>query len=203
DIELMPEGDHTLVGEKGLALSGGQKARVNLARAVYYNADVYLLDDPLSSVDTHVGRHLFDACICGLIKDCPRILVTHQLQYLHSATKILCLKEGRVLGIGTYTELTTSGIDFTTLIKTKPEAEETDADSAIGEDTNDSLLVPEVTLETDELEPEERPRGSIPVKLYLDLFYAGANCCTLVFMSVLFFAAQGSYTITDWWLAHW
>ncbi|XP_032230963.2 ATP-binding cassette sub-family C member 4 isoform X2 [Nematostella vectensis] len=232
DIELMPEGDHTLVGEKGLALSGGQKARVNLARAVYYNADVYLLDDPLSSVDTHVGRHLFDACICGLIKDCPRILVTHQLQYLHSATEILCLKEGRVLGIGTYTELTTSGIDFTTLIKTKPEAEETDADSAIGEDTNDSLLVPEVTLEvpetkaiyrrslsastaeiapdngiapemTDELEPEERPRGSIPVKLYLDLFYAGANCCTLVFMSVLFFAAQGSYTITDWWLAHW
>ena len=60
DIKLLPEGDLTLVGERGVTLSGGQKARVNLARAVYRQADVYLLDDPLSAVDAAVSRHLFE-----------------------------------------------------------------------------------------------------------------------------------------------
>jgi len=61
-------------------LSGGQKHRVALARAAYAAADLYLLDDPLSAVDAHVGRHLFDECICGLLGDRTRVLVTHQLQ---------------------------------------------------------------------------------------------------------------------------
>ena len=60
DLKQLPEGDLTLVGERGVTLSGGQRARVSLARAVYSNADVYLLDDPLSAVDSMVGRHLFD-----------------------------------------------------------------------------------------------------------------------------------------------
>uniref|UniRef100_A0A674EVC9 Multidrug resistance-associated protein 4 n=1 Tax=Salmo trutta TaxID=8032 RepID=A0A674EVC9_SALTR len=83
-------GDLTLIGDRGATLSGGQKARVNLARAVYQDADIYLLDDPLSAVDAEVGRHL---CICGILKNKPRILVTHQLQYLQSADQILVLKE--------------------------------------------------------------------------------------------------------------
>ncbi len=60
DIELLPHGDQTLVGERGVTLSGGQRARVSLARAVYSDADVYLFDDPLSAVDPAVGRHLFE-----------------------------------------------------------------------------------------------------------------------------------------------
>lgn len=56
---MMPEGDQTLVGDRGVSLSGGQKARISLARALYVDADVYFLDDPLSAVDTHVGRHIF------------------------------------------------------------------------------------------------------------------------------------------------
>ncbi|CAG13921.1 unnamed protein product, partial [Tetraodon nigroviridis] len=93
DVELLPGGDLTVVGDRGANLSGGQKARVSLARAVYQDADIYLLDDPLSAVDAEVGRHLFEQCICGLLKRKPRILVTHQLQYLKAADEIVVLKE--------------------------------------------------------------------------------------------------------------
>lgn len=82
DLEMMRLGDQTLVGERGLLLSGGQKARLTLARTVYREADVYLLDDPLGAVDTEVGSHLFQKCICELLRGKTRILVTHQLQYL-------------------------------------------------------------------------------------------------------------------------
>ncbi|PSN47512.1 hypothetical protein C0J52_02253 [Blattella germanica] len=91
DLQLLPHGDKTIVGERGVTLSGGQRARINLARAIYKEADLYLLDDPLSAVDTHVGRHLFDDCICDFLEDKSRILVTHQLQYLQSADKIVIL----------------------------------------------------------------------------------------------------------------
>jgi len=93
DFTLLPKGDQTFMGERGISLSGGQKARVNLARCLYVDADVYLMDDPLSAVDTHVGRHLFDKAINGFLKDKIRILVTHQLQYLKDVDKILVLKE--------------------------------------------------------------------------------------------------------------
>lgn len=68
DLELFPHGDATIVGERGVSLSGGQRARVNLARAIYRTADIYLLDDPLSAVDTHVGKHIFEKCIMDFLK---------------------------------------------------------------------------------------------------------------------------------------
>uniref|UniRef100_A0A8C7JJH3 Multidrug resistance-associated protein 4 n=1 Tax=Oncorhynchus kisutch TaxID=8019 RepID=A0A8C7JJH3_ONCKI len=91
-VNLLPDGDLEVIGDRGATLSGGQKARVSLARAVYQDADIYLLDDPLSAVDAEVGKHLFE-CICGLLRKKPRILVTHQLQYLKAADQILVLKE--------------------------------------------------------------------------------------------------------------
>uniref|UniRef100_A0A4W6DPV9 Cystic fibrosis transmembrane conductance regulator n=1 Tax=Lates calcarifer TaxID=8187 RepID=A0A4W6DPV9_LATCA len=124
DLELLPDGDLTLIGDRGATLSGGQKARVNLARAVYQEADIYLLDDPLSAVDAEVGRHLFEQCICGLLKNKPRILVTHQLQYLKAADQILVLKEGHMVAKGTYMELQRSGVDFTSLLKKEEEEEQ-------------------------------------------------------------------------------
>ena len=108
DFDQWENGDATLVGERGVALSGGQKARVNLARACYRSHQVILLDDPLSAVDAHVGKHLFEKCIRGLLKEkvsstliiCTTpmqavLLVTHQLQYLREAYDIVVLAGGR------------------------------------------------------------------------------------------------------------
>jgi ATP-binding cassette subfamily C (CFTR/MRP) protein 4 len=94
DIETLPYGDSTMVGERGVTLSGGQKARVNLARAIYHEADIYLLDDPLSAVDAAVSRHIFNKCIRGMLSEKCVILVTHQIQYLNQCDIILELREG-------------------------------------------------------------------------------------------------------------
>jgi len=112
DLEALPGGDQTEIGEKGVNLSGGQKHRVALARACYSDADIYLLDDPLSAVDAHVGRHLFEKCICGLLHEKTRILVSHQLQFLPHADLIMVMKLGRIVDVGTYEELTQRGIQF-------------------------------------------------------------------------------------------
>lgn len=91
DFKQFPFGDQTVVGDRGASLSGGQKARINLARAVYRQADIYLLDDPLSAVDTHVAKHLYDECINGYLGNKTRILVTHQVQHLKDADHIVIL----------------------------------------------------------------------------------------------------------------
>lgn len=91
DFKQFPHGDMTIVGDRGASLSGGQKARINLARAVYRNADIYLLDDPLSAVDVHVAKHLYEQCINGYLKKKTTILITHQVHHLKNANNILIL----------------------------------------------------------------------------------------------------------------
>jgi len=119
DFSLLPHGDQTEIGEKGITLSGGQKARVALARTVYHDADVYLLDDPLAAVDAHVGKDLFNKCIVDEMllgkskgnksgeRNATVILVTNALQYLshEMVDKIICLGDGRVQEVGTFSEL--------------------------------------------------------------------------------------------------
>lgn len=107
DLTILPGGDLTEIGEKGINLSGGQKQRVSLARAVYSDADIYLLDDPLSAVDSHVGKHIFDHVIGpkGVLKDKTRLLVTHGISYLPQVDRVVVLRDGRVEEQGTYQEL--------------------------------------------------------------------------------------------------
>ncbi|XP_047739320.1 ATP-binding cassette sub-family C member 4 [Hyalella azteca] len=95
DLKQLADGDLTFVGERGTTLSGGQKARISLARALYQDGDVVLLDDPLSAVDAAVGKQLFDLCIRGYLRRKAVILVTHQLQYISAAHNILVLLEVR------------------------------------------------------------------------------------------------------------
>eukprot|EP00096_Caligus_rogercresseyi_P011383 TRINITY_DN4461_c0_g1_i2.p1 TRINITY_DN4461_c0_g1~~TRINITY_DN4461_c0_g1_i2.p1 ORF type:complete len:890 (+),score=159.36 TRINITY_DN4461_c0_g1_i2:173-2842(+) len=106
DVREWPDGDYTFVGEKGISLSGGQKARINLARCVYTTADIYILDDPLSAVDAHVGKELFNSCIQRFLSEKTVILVTHQLQFLHNANNIILFSEGgEIEAEGTYERL--------------------------------------------------------------------------------------------------
>lgn len=96
DFNQFAFGDKTIVGERGVSLSGGQRARINLARCIYRKADIYLLDDPLSAVDTHVGKTLFNQCIAGFLKDKTCILVTHQLHFLQQMPLIVVLNKVRI-----------------------------------------------------------------------------------------------------------
>uniref|UniRef100_A0A8C8J914 Uncharacterized protein n=1 Tax=Oncorhynchus tshawytscha TaxID=74940 RepID=A0A8C8J914_ONCTS len=107
DLEVLPGGDLTEIGEKGINLSGGQRQRVSLARALYNEADVYLLDDPLSAVDSHVAKHIFDHVIGpeGALKGKTRILVTHGISFLPQVNNIMVMVEGRVSEMGSYQEL--------------------------------------------------------------------------------------------------
>lgn len=102
DLAMLEFGDETLIGDRGVTLSGGQRARVNLARAIYSDADIYLLDDPLAAVDAKVATRLYDECINGYLKDKTRILVTHQIRYLQNAAHIVFMDGGEILADGDF-----------------------------------------------------------------------------------------------------
>lgn len=147
DLELLPGGDLTEIGEKGINLSGGQKQRVSLARAAYSQADIYLLDDPLSAVDSHVGKHLFDKVIGpnGMLKDKTRILVTHGVSFLPYVDEIVVLVDGVVSEVGSYNSLRASRGAFSEFLDTyaKEQTNRTHSESDGCQDTADVELIPE------------------------------------------------------------
>ncbi|ELR47159.1 Multidrug resistance-associated protein 9 [Bos mutus] len=105
DLSSLPYGDLTEIGERGLNLSGGQRQRISLARAIYSNHEIYLLDDPLSAVDAHVGKHVFEECIKKALRGKTVVLVTHQLQFLESCDEVILLEDGEICEKGTHKEL--------------------------------------------------------------------------------------------------
>ncbi|XP_063129994.1 ATP-binding cassette subfamily C member 4 isoform X5 [Rattus norvegicus] len=223
DLQLLEDGDLTVIGDRGATLSGGQKARVNLARAVYQDADIYLLDDPLSAVDAEVGKHLFQLCICQTLHEKITILVTHQLQYLKAASHILILKDGEMVQKGTYTEFLKSGVDFGSLLK--KENEEAEPSPVPGTPTLRNRTFSEASIwsqqssrpslkdgvpdaqdaeNTQAAQPEEsRSEGRIGFKAYKNYFSAGASWFFIIFLVLLNLMGQVFYVLQDWWLSHW
>uniref|UniRef100_A0A8C4NL06 ABC-type glutathione-S-conjugate transporter n=1 Tax=Eptatretus burgeri TaxID=7764 RepID=A0A8C4NL06_EPTBU len=133
DLEILPAGDMTEIGEKGINLSGGQKQRISLARAVYNRASIYLLDDPLSAVDAHVGKHIFDQLIGpeGLLKEETRVLVTHGLSFLPQMHHIVVLVGGRVTESGSYQELQQRDGAFAEFLRSYAQIEETQSEDSL------------------------------------------------------------------------
>ncbi|KAH0632063.1 hypothetical protein JD844_020124 [Phrynosoma platyrhinos] len=134
DLEILPSGDQTEIGEKGVNLSGGQKQRVSLARAVYSDADVYLLDDPLSAVDAHVGKHIFEK---------TRVLVTHGVSYLPMMDRIIVMTEGKISEMGSYQELLKQDGAFAEFLRTYARTEQ----NMESEDTNSPVTKEEKHFE--------------------------------------------------------
>ncbi|XP_059935774.1 ATP-binding cassette sub-family C member 4 isoform X2 [Mesoplodon densirostris] len=223
DLQLLEDGDLTVIGDRGTTLSGGQKARVNLARAVYQDADIYLLDDPLSAVDAEVSRHLFELCICQALYQKITILVTHQLQYLKAASQILILKDGEMVQKGTYTEFLKSGIDFGSILK--KENEETEPSTVPGTPTLRNRTFSESSVWSQQssrpslkdaapedqdteniqvtLSEESRLEGKVGFKAYMNYFTAGAHWLIIIFLIPVNIAAQVAYVLQDWWLSYW
>lgn len=141
------------MGERGASLSGGQRARISLARAMYKKSSIYILDDPLSAVDAHVGKHLFDEVIGpnGFVRNETRILVTHQVHFLREADVIVIVENGRITRSGTYTELSNSDLDFAKLLqRIETEHEEELNDESKDESLNDTRSSAEMTIYEDD-----------------------------------------------------
>jgi ABC-type multidrug transport system fused ATPase/permease subunit len=156
DFASLPDGDQTEVGERGISLSGGQKARLTLARAVYARADVYLLDDCLSAVDQHVGRHLIDNVLGpkGLLAGKTRILATNSIPVLMEADMIALLRDGKILEKGTYAQLMAMKGEIANLIKTSQNDDQGEAESRASEsvvsDEENTIYGTSPTSEDDE-----------------------------------------------------
>jgi multidrug resistance-associated protein (MRP) len=154
DLEILPGGDMAEIGEKGINLSGGQKQRVSIARAVYQKSDIYLLDDPLSAVDSHVGKHIFDEVIGpeGLLRTKTRILVTHGLSFLPQCDLIVVLDEGSIIEVGTYKELIENDEHFAEFMRTYagPEENQEDVFDGIFSENQIQAIEAELTAPPDE-----------------------------------------------------
>ena len=179
DFRMFLHKDQTIIGEKGMNLSGGQRARINLARAIYAEADVYLLDDPLSAVDAHVGRSLFEECICDHLKGKTRILVTHQLQYLNSVDNIYVLSNGTIKAEGTFETLRNSDLDFLSVLQTTNKKDQNIND----ENHNQKSLISNEIKERDvtsehvrEEEAEHKTIGRVSSQIYFSYFKAVGSC---------------------------
>uniref|UniRef100_A0A673HPC8 ATP-binding cassette, sub-family C (CFTR/MRP), member 2 n=1 Tax=Sinocyclocheilus rhinocerous TaxID=307959 RepID=A0A673HPC8_9TELE len=169
DLDLLPGRDQTEIGEKGINLSGGQKQRVSLARAVYSSADVYLLDDPLSAVDSHVGKHLFERVIGpkGLLKDKTRILVTHGISFLPYVDEIIVLVNGVVFEVGSYDGLRASKGAFSEFLETYGKDKSNNADDS-PEDIVSSTLKRENSLRHSQRHSKRNGRKNSSVRFKKD-----------------------------------
>lgn len=188
DLQRFPDGDLTRVGERGVVLSGGQRARVELARAVYSRADIYLLDDPLSAVDAKVGQHIFRECISGILSDKTRLVITHNLQILKDATNIVVIKDGTIVDKGDFSALLKSGFDVDEIDKWIGNNEVVPLskhEKTVFESSQEGEFV---QLEIDN---EDREIGSISWYLYWDYIKAGMGTILVGAMAFFFLLVQG------------
>ena len=211
DLLALPYGDQTEIGEKGVTLSGGQKQRVSLARLVYADADVNLLDDPLSAVDAHVGAALFEQCIRGALGRKTRVLVTHALTYLPHADQIVVVEDGRMREAGTYAELRAKGTDFDTMCKAHavhggeaaaaPKAASSAAKAAAPEDA--PAKRPDAADAKNLTGEEQRTAGNVSSSVYAAYANAAGSRGVLLLVVAAFSVEYGSKAFCDSWLTFW
>ncbi|XP_076227568.1 putative multidrug resistance-associated protein lethal(2)03659 isoform X2 [Nomia melanderi] len=206
DLESLSHGDRTMVGERGINLSGGQRARINLARAVYADADIYLLDDPLSAVDPHVGSRIVQDCISGYLSNKTRILITHQIQYLKSADQIIVMSNGRIAAKGSFEELQNTNLDIMKIFQDVEESKE----AKEPEERKEKKLVENAKEEADAVRSEEpievaetRTVGKISGRVLLAYLKASKSVLLVVAMVAFFVMSQGMASGSDYMLAYW
>lgn len=191
DLENLSDGDLTMVGERGVVLSGGQRSRVGLARALYLDADLYLLDDPLSAVDAKVGKQLFEDCVCGILNNKTRVLVTHQLQYVKVADRIVVMNSGKLVVEGSYKELMQQGVEFE---KIDSRYDESSTEKAIAQSVRNLNKI-ESGKEGENkglnILEEDRMIGTVSWKLYWKYFRAGLSVPGIIALVTLIIVIQG------------
>jgi len=195
DLQQLAQGDMTLIGDKGSTLSGGQKTRIALARAVYSNQEVYLLDDPLSAVDAHVSAHIFHNCIVQGLRGKTRILVTSQHFLLPQADLILVFRNGRLLCSGKYEDLKTSEVC---------RAELTESFSASSPFPLERPIEQKMAVNCAEKIAGEQEIAAVPLSVYLWYFHL---CFKSVWaklgLLLVMICVHGLYLGSSYWVSYW
>ncbi|CAG8981562.1 hypothetical protein HYALB_00013680 [Hymenoscyphus albidus] len=205
DLDMLPQGDATEIGERGITVSGGQKQRLNIARAIYFDSDLILMDDPLSAVDAHVGRHIFDNAILGLLKDKARILATHQLWVLNRCDRIIWMEDGRIQAIDTFDNLMANHPGFQLLMETTAIEEKHEAqDHANDDEIEDKKKTQKKKKNAKALmQAEERAVKSVPWSVYADYVRASGTILNAPMVILLLILSQGANIGTSLWLSWW
>ncbi|EKM58258.1 uncharacterized protein PHACADRAFT_171522 [Phanerochaete carnosa HHB-10118-sp] len=225
DLQVLADGDLTEIGEKGINLSGGQKQRVNIARALYHDADTVIFDDPLSAVDAHVGRALFNDAILGALRNRGKtvILVTHALHFLSQCDYIYTIDNGNIAAQGKYNDLVEHNDTFAKLMKEfggedKREEGVEEEEAAMTQAPRSNIGIEEAKLKSEAVErvgagsgklegrlivAEKRTTGSVSWKVYGAYFQAGRWPLTVPLIIIFMVIMQacsvfGSYTLV-WW----
>ncbi|XP_055357966.1 LOW QUALITY PROTEIN: ATP-binding cassette sub-family C member 10-like [Paramacrobiotus metropolitanus] len=212
DLEELPHGALTQIGDQGVTLSGGQKARIALARAVLQDKDIILMDDPFSAVDAQVANHIFDKCVLGLLKNKTRLLVTHHLDFLRAMDRLIVMQDGHIVENGQPLEILSKLTGFgpkwpgSTGEKSVSGVEGVSgvlSDISQATSRRTSVQEPEPREAPVQLvQEEQREFGSLKLSVYRQYWQAVGNFWSIaVFVSL--FLMQASYNATDWWLSYW
>lgn len=220
DLGEFPDGDHTEIGERGINLSGGQKQRISLARAAYADADIYLLDDPLSALDSRVGAHVYRELLCGVLREKTRLLVSHRLEFIERADHVIVFERGRVVEEGVAHSLLAKRGVFAALWRVHNERALRERDAHGESAPSTAMLRSEAELPQDISDETPRAEGVVqPVrqlvaaeerfsgvvdpavyKRYLSLFAPGIF---FVLLATVFVAKEFFNIGSDGWLAWW
>ncbi|KAL2016707.1 hypothetical protein VTK56DRAFT_3170 [Thermocarpiscus australiensis] len=203
DLDMLPNHDQTEIGERGITISGGQKQRLNIARAIYFDADIILMDDPLSAVDAHVGRHIFDNAILGLLKDKCRILATHQLWVLSRCDRIIWMDEGKIRAIDTFDNLMKNSEEFQQLMESTAIEQKKDGAAAPTQSPNDDGQSKKKKKGKSLMQAEERAVASVPWSVYTSYIRASGTILNAPIVIGLLILTQGANISTSLWLSYW
>jgi ABC-type multidrug transport system fused ATPase/permease subunit len=220
DLEQLPEGDRTAIGNRGINLSGGQKQRIALARAVYRQAGMVFLDDVLAAVDVHVGKLIFEQCICGAMSGSTRILVTNQMQYMQLCDRVVVMDSGKIVEAGSCAELLSDPMSMLTSMMgdetDSPHSTPTAAEGAEAAEKADDATTPKSedmekamegktakkdgVLET----KEERKAGKVMLSVYSRWLRFGSSNFGLLIMFLFGFLGSELFNIgAQLWIGVW
>jgi ABC-type multidrug transport system fused ATPase/permease subunit len=219
DLALLDHGDLTEIGENGINLSGGQKARVSIARAAYSGADIIILDDPLSALDPEVGQKLFDACIVKLMKGKTRVLVTNQLQCLKYCDSIIALSDGHIVEQGSFQELSRGSGEVRRILdelrasktsSTDRESEgraRSESDASTGRKRGESVSEEKNKTEKKEniglVSEEERNVGAVSLSVYKKYLSSGGGLCLFALCYFIYILCSANQLLSSAWITLW
>ncbi|KAM6443796.1 ATP-binding cassette sub-family C member 5 isoform 1-T2 [Liasis olivaceus] len=218
DLAILPNGDLTEIGERGANLSGGQRQRISLARALYSDKSIFILDDPLSALDAHVGNHIFNSAIRKHLKSKTVLFITHQLQYLVDCDEVIFMKEGCITERGSHEDLMNLNGDYAAIFNSLQLGETPHIEVNLKKTANSSLkrhpekgtktgsVKKEKVVKKEEvqlMQLEEKGKGSVPWSVYGVYIQAAGGPVAFLIIMALFILNVGSTAFSNWWLSYW